>query len=184
MRKTLVDERTTWLQRVQATLFHHGVDGAPKQLRSAAGREFLERLELPAADRERIEVALEMVDALDRQLAPIERELRALARRQRGCRALMCHFGIGELTAPTILCELGDATRLSSSRQAVRCAGIDVGVYRSDRRSRLGKLTQQGSPQLRWALYEAALSACVRRAPTTPTTSSSRHAASRTRAPR
>jgi transposase len=33
-------------------------------------------------------------------------------------------------------------------------------VHRSDRRSRVGKLTRQGSPQLRRALYEAALSAC------------------------
>jgi transposase len=35
-----------------------------------------------------------------------------------------------------------------------------IGVHRSDRRTRVGKLTRQGSPQLRWALYEAALSAC------------------------
>ena len=56
----------------------------------------------------------------------------------------MAHYGIGELTAPTILCELGDVTRLSSSRKAVRCAGIDIGVHRSDRRSRAGKLTQPG----------------------------------------
>ena len=41
LRKTLVDERTTWLQRVQATLFHHGVVGAPDKLLSAKGREFL-----------------------------------------------------------------------------------------------------------------------------------------------
>jgi transposase len=160
LRKTLIDERTAWLQRVQATLFHHGVRGVPDRLRSAAGREFLERLELPAADRERIEVALEMVDALDRQLAPIEQALRRLARRQPGCRALMRHFGIGELTAPMILCELGDVGRLSASRKTVRCAGLDIGVHRSDRRSRVGKLTRQGSPQLRWALFEAAQSAC------------------------
>ncbi len=158
--KTLVDERTTWLQRVQATLFHHGVTGVPDELRSAAGREFLERLELPEATHERIEVALQLVEAIDRQIAPVERQLRQLARRQRGCQALMGHFGIGELTAPTILSELGDVARLSCSRKAVRCAGLDVGVHRSDRRSRVGKLTKQGSPQLRWALYEAALSAC------------------------
>jgi hypothetical protein len=30
----------------------------------------------------------------------------------------MRHFGIGELTAPMILCELGDVTRLSASRKA------------------------------------------------------------------
>jgi transposase len=39
-------------------------------------------------------------------------------------------------------------------------AGIDIGVHRSDRRSRVGKLNRQGSPHLRWALYEAALAAC------------------------
>ncbi len=165
LRKTLIDERTAWLQRVQATLFHHGVRGVPAELRSAAGREFLARLCLPAADRERIEVALQIIDTLDEQLAPLEQGLRQLARRQPGCRALMGHFGIGELTAPMILTELGDVTRLSASRQAVRCAGLDIGVYRSDRRSRVGKLTRQGSPQLRWALFEAAQSACRSQSP-------------------
>ena len=57
LRKTLVDERTTWLARVQATLFHHGVAGVSDKLLSAAGREFLDGLELPDAARERIEVA-------------------------------------------------------------------------------------------------------------------------------
>ena len=159
LRKTLVDERTAWLQRVQATLFHHGISGAPDRLLTAKGREFLAGLELPGAARERIEVSLQVIEALDRQLAPIEGQLRALARRQPGCRALMTHYGIGELTAPTILCELGDVTRLSASRKAVRCAGLDIGVHRSDRRSRAGKLDRQGSPQLRWALYESAQAA-------------------------
>ena len=165
LRKTLVDERTRWLQRVQATLFHHGISGVPDKLLSAKGRDFLAGLELPDAARERIAVSLSMIEALDRQLAPLEQQLRQLARRQPGCRALMGHYGIGELTAPTILCELGDVSRLSGSRKAVRCAGLDIGVHRSDRRSRPGKLTRQGSPQLRWALYESAQAACR---PTSP----------------
>jgi transposase len=116
-------------------------------------REWLAARELPDTARERIEVALQMIEAIETQLTPIERELRAYARRQPGCRALVrAHFGIGELTAAVIVAELGDATRLSRSRQTVRIAGLDVGVHRSDRRSRLGKLTKQGSPQLRWAL--------------------------------
>jgi len=165
LRKTLIDERTAWLQRVQATLFHHGVRGAPERLLSDAGGDFLQALELPEDARERIEVALQMIEAIDHRLAPLERQLRALARRQRGCRALMRLFGIGEVTALAVLCELGDASRLTRSRQAVRCAGIDIGVHRSDRRSRLGKLTRQGSPELRWALYEAAQSATRPRSP-------------------
>ena len=159
LRKTLIDERTQWLQRVQATLFHHGIGGAPAELRSSAGREFLDQLDLPADARERIAIALAMIDSLDGQLRPLESELRKLARRQTGCRALMGQFGMGELTALMTLCELGDVQRLSASRKAVRMAGIDIGVHRSDRRSRVGELNRQGSPHLRWALYEAALSA-------------------------
>jgi len=158
MRHTLIDERTQWLQRIQATLFHHGLSGTPERLRSREGRAFLDRLELPADARERI--ALAMIDSIDAQITPLERELRKLARRQTGCRALMGLYGMGELTSLVTLCELGDVGRLSASRKAVRMAGIDIGVHRSDRRARVGKLTRQGSPQLRWALYEAALSAC------------------------
>jgi transposase len=160
LRKALLDERTRWLQRIRATLFHHGVDGAPERLRTSDGREFLAQLELPADARERIEIALEMVDSLERQLRPLEAELRKLARRQAGCRALMGLYGMGELTSLVTLTELGDVQRLSASRKAVRMAGIDIGVHRSDRRSRVGKLNRQGSPLLRWALYEAAQSAC------------------------
>jgi hypothetical protein len=48
----------------------------------------------------------------------------------------------GELTSLMTLCELGDVQRLSASRKAVRIAGIDIGVHRSDRRAgaRVGKL--------------------------------------------
>ena len=160
MRHTLIDERTQWLQRIQATLFHHGISGTPERLRTRAGRAFLGDLELPGDARERIEIALAMIDAIEAQIAPLERELRQLARRQSGCRALMGLYGMGELTSLVTLCELGDVGRLSASRKAVRMAGIDIGVHRSDRRARAGKLTRQGSPQLRWALYEAALAAC------------------------
>ena len=63
LRKTLIDERTQWLARIQATLFHHGVAGAPAELRSGPGREFLEELELPADARERIAIALAQAGA-------------------------------------------------------------------------------------------------------------------------
>jgi transposase len=160
LRHTLLGERTQRCQRIRATLFHHGVDGTPDKLRTSDGRAFLQRLELPDDARERIEIALAMIDAIDAQIAPLERELRQLARRQTGCRALMGLYGMGELTSLVTLCELGDVGRLSASRKAVRTAGIDIGVHRSDRRSRVGKLNRQGSPHLRWALYEAGLAAC------------------------
>src|SRR5215216_200455 len=119
-------------------------------------RQWLEELDLPAAAREQVTVALTVIDALDAQSEPLTRELRAYGRRQPGCRALMAHYGIGALTAVTILAELGDARRFSSSRHAVRYAGLDITVYQSDQRRAPGHLSRQGPPALRWALYEAA----------------------------
>src|SRR5919205_942190 len=34
LRHTLIGERTRWMQRIQATLYHHGIAGAPEKLRS------------------------------------------------------------------------------------------------------------------------------------------------------
>jgi Transposase, Mutator family/Transposase IS116/IS110/IS902 family len=101
-------------------------------------------------------VVVAMIDALEVQIAPITKQLRAYARRQVGCRALMAHYGIGELTAVTILAELGDCRRFSSSRHAVRFSGLDITVHQSDQRRAPGHLSRQGPPALRWALFEAA----------------------------
>ena len=166
LRKALIDERTQWLLRVRSVLYHHGLSaGAPGEIAGPAGRQFLARLGLPADARERVTVALGMIDTLEREIAEIERSLRRVARRQTGCQALMTQFGVGELIALTLLTELGDVTRMSSSRKAVRFAGLDIGVHRSDQTARVGKLTRQGSSPLRWALYEAAQSATRPRSP-------------------
>ena len=65
-------------------------------------------------------------------------------------------YGVGELTAITILAELGDARRFQSSRDAVRYSGLDITVKQSDQHRAPGHLSRQGPPALRWALYEAA----------------------------
>jgi transposase len=155
LRHTLSDQRGEWQQRIQAVLYHHGCPQR-RALMTGDGREWLAQLPLPETAREQITVAIAMIDALDVQLAPLDRELRAYARRQVGCRALLAHYGIGELTAVTILAELGDCTRFSSSRHAVRYAGMDITVHQSDQRRSPGHLSRQGPPTLRWALFEAA----------------------------
>lgn len=155
LRKALMDERVAWQQRIHAILLHHGLPQERDLLRPERRRR-LEELELPLAARGYIDTALVLIDQLSAQVAPLDRELRAYARRQPGCRALMAHYGIGGLTSVTILAELGDAERFSSSRHAVRFAGLDVTVFASDARRAPGKLSRQGSPLLRWAAFEAA----------------------------
>jgi transposase len=158
MRHTLADQRGEWQQRIQAVLYHHGCPQR-RALMTRDGRACLEAQALPATAREQVTVAVAMIDALEVQITPIDRELRAYARRQPGCRALMGHYGIGELTAVTILAELGDCRRFSSSRHAVRYSGLDITVHQSDQRRAPGHLSRQGPPALRWALFEAAQTA-------------------------
>jgi transposase len=160
--KALREEHTAWLQRIHATLFHHGVP-AERNLLAPARRAQLERGSgLSPAAHQLVTVALGTTDHLDAELERLRAELIGLARRQVGCRALAGLYGIGPVTAVAIWAELGDVGRFSSSRFAVRHAGLDITVYSSDTKRTPGKLARQGPPVLRWALFEAAT--CAARA--------------------
>jgi transposase len=155
-RHLLSHQRTEWQQRMHSVLYHHGFPRRSNLL-SAANREWMAALKLPAAAREQLSISLQIIDALDIQLVPFDRELRAIARKQPGCKALIeAIYGVGELTAVTLIAELGDTRRFQNSRDVVRYAGLDITVYQSDQRRAPGHLSRQGPPTLRWALYEAA----------------------------
>ena len=82
------------------------------------------------------------LDALDIRLVPFDSELHAIARKQPGCRTLIEHiYGVGGLTAVTILAELGDVRRFQNSRDVVRYAGLDITVYQSDEHRAPGHLS-------------------------------------------
>jgi transposase len=155
-RHLLSQQRTEWPQRMQAVLYHHGFP-QQRNLLTVEKRQWLTGLSLSATAREQLTMALQMIDAIDLQLVPFDRGLRADARKQPGCRALADQiYGIGELTAITILAELGDTRRFPNSRDVVRYSGLDITVYQSDDHRAPGHLSRQGPPTLRWALYEAA----------------------------
>ncbi len=80
LRHTLSHQRTEWQQRIQAVLYHHGIPQR-RDLLTLEKRQWLARQKLPAAAREQITIALEMIDALDIQLAPFDAALRAYARK-------------------------------------------------------------------------------------------------------
>jgi transposase len=123
LRKTLIDQRTAWLQRLQAQLFHQGVPSGLKP-RTVAGREALASVELSPAGREAVELCLRMLDQLDGELVPIDRALHAFVRNQPGCRALAGQlYGVGAVTATAILAELGEVVRGFLCIRLVRPAG-------------------------------------------------------------
>jgi len=160
----LIDERSSWQHRIAATLFHLGADKQEKLLLGDRSRLHASDALTPAA-RDAIETALRMIETLDGEVERLRAELVAYSHRQAGCVELAKEFGIGPLTAVTVWSELGDTRRFSSSDDAVRHTGLDITVYSSDGRRVRGHITRQGSPLLRWAMFEAARHACK---PTSP----------------
>ena len=112
-----------------------------------------------------LQTALTTVDSLTQQIKPLRAQLQTIGAHQPGVLALTQHYGIGLLSGTIIWSELGDCRRFSSSDQAVRFAGLDVTVWSSDTKRSAGRLARQGSPELRWALFEAATSAARQTSP-------------------
>ncbi len=128
---SLMDERRAWQQRIHAQLFQQGVPPV-RGLLTADGQAALAAAALSPAGRELVDSARAAIDHLSAQIDPLRARLQALGRAQPGARALTACSGIGPLTAVIIWAELGDCRRAP------------------------GHLARQGSPALRWALYEAA----------------------------
>ena len=162
--RSLMDERRAWQQRIHAQLFHQGCPPI-KALLTEAGRVALAGAELSAAGRQYVDAALRRIDDLSIEIGPLRTQLVSFARRQAGCQALQAHYGIGWLCASIMWAEIGDARRFTNSDQLVRFPGLDVTVYSSDRKRSPGHLSRQGSPELRWAAFEAAKCAARRGSP-------------------
>jgi transposase len=155
--RDLREQHTAWVQRVHAILLHHGAPAVTGGLLGLDNRRRLEAGEgLSPAGREAVAAALRILDALDAELDPLRKQITAFAARQPGCRALQADYGIGPIAATALWTELGDSRRFSASRKAVRHTGLDITVHSSDGKRPPGRLSRQGSPLLRWALFEAA----------------------------
>jgi transposase len=154
-------ERTAWSQRIHAVLFHQGAPGLAGErggLRSQAAQQRLRavREQLSPVGQVQVDTALAMLAAIDEHLNALHRELLHAARRLSGARVLAARlYGVGPITALALTCWLAGAQRFSSSRKAVRFAGLDITVYSSDGKRRPGRLSRQGPEVLRWCLFEA-----------------------------
>src|SRR5262249_62102980 len=63
--------------------------------------------------------------------------------------------GIGPYTAMLLIAEIGEIGRFRSARHLCAWAGLTPRVRSSADKARLGHISRQGSPPIRWALVEA-----------------------------
>ena len=113
-------------------------------------------MHLSPARQLQIATDLDMLAAVEARMDTLRQQLREAARRLAGARVLADRlYGVGPVAGLAMTCWLGGAGRFSSSRKAVRFAGLDVTVYSSGGKRSPGHLSRQGPEILRWVVYEA-----------------------------
>ncbi len=156
----LVRHRSSLKQRVHATLLTHGRPCPVSDLFGVSGRALLKRLALPEPWAGCVEASLCLIDELERQIACCERDLRRLGAQHRYVPLLMTVPGIGFVLAYTIAAEIGEIERFASPAKLAGYSGLCPRVYQSGASDRRGPLSKHGPRYLRWALVEAATTAC------------------------
>ena len=86
----------------------------------------------------------------------MKRQIQACAKHDPRVAVLTQIAGVGTFIALLVIAEVGDVTRLPSARHLASFTGLTPRVRNSGERVRLGAITHQGSPHLRWGLVQAA----------------------------
>ena len=155
-RATLTRMRSAVKNRVHAILAKHGIIHQHSDLFGKGGREFLAALELRDAPHRRLDGLIALICDFDREIADTTREIEQRANEDDRVDVLCQIRGVGRYTALLIIAEIGDVTRFPTARHLCSWAGLAPTVRSSDGKARLGHISRQGSPALRWALVEAA----------------------------
>jgi transposase len=155
-RVALTRMRSALKQRVGAILAKHGIQRPYSNLFGPGGTRFLEELELREGPRRRLDSLLSLIGDFDREIDQTSAEIDQRAKTDPYVEVLCQIRGIGRYIAMLVIAEVGDISRFPSARHLCAWAGLTPTVRSSDGKARLGHITGQGSPALRWALVEAA----------------------------
>jgi transposase len=160
LREQLVRKSRSIQQQVKAFLLQHAV-AEPDGLAHWAERavEALRGLELLPELRFCLDVMLDELEHVGRQVKRVTRRLEELSQAERHAAAagvMRTVPGVGLVTAMTFRLELPEPTRFDHAGQVARMAGLAPMVRQSGETRREGGLIRSSSGRLRTALVESA----------------------------
>lgn len=155
-RMDLVKQRTAMKNRVHALLAQVGATPPVTDLFGRGGRRWLGQVRLDGQRAYELRGYLRILDCLGEEIAEVTGRVRAAAGSDVQAQLLMTIPGIAELTAWTLLAEIGDISRFPDAQHLVSYAGFAPRVASSGGRTKRGHITKQGPSALRWVLIEAA----------------------------
>jgi transposase len=160
-RQHLVRMRTRIKNQLQHIALNQGWQ-KKRQLWSQAGRELLRSLTLEPWAGKRRDTLLEMLLELEEKIRPLDQAVEKEAQAHAGARRLATHPGVGPVISLATVLTMGDVGRFADSRSWVSYLGLNPSEESSGQRRRLGSISKQGNPFLRYLLVEGAASAARR----------------------
>jgi len=130
-----------------------------RKLWSEAGLELLRNLKLEPWTGQRRDTLLAMLAELEQKIRPLDQAVEKEAFACQGARRLQTHPGVGPVISLATVLTMGDVKRFEDSRSWVSYLGLNPSEESSGQRRRLGAISKQGSPFLRYLLVEGASSA-------------------------
>lgn len=158
-RACLVSLRTSVKNRISATLSKIGVRTPTKSAFTQKSRRFLTDLAVRSCYRLELDGYLRLLGHLDEEIKQVTLTIERMVKLDSQAQLLITMPGIGAYSALLILSEIGDIQRFPDSRRLCSYAGLVPSVYASGGKTRLGRLTKQGSKWLRWILVELSVHA-------------------------
>jgi len=155
--------RTRVQNALQAMALAHGLRRG-KTLWSQLGQHTIGSLPLPPHAAHRRTSLLALYREFSAQIEELDERVMDHAQQRPGARLLMTHPGVGPVTALATDVFLGDPARFADGKAVVSYVGMIPSEYSSGGQQRLGGLSKQGNPFLRFLWCEAAIHA-VRRDP-------------------
>jgi transposase len=156
LRTTLVRQRTRLKNQVHAVLHQQGLRSPVTDLFGKRGRGWLSQVKLAASGRETVATCLRMIDHYGEEIQKQNLQLGEKAKPDQRVKWRLTIPGIGECSAMMLLAEIGDIGRFGSKEALCSYAGLVPRVRESAGKAARGRITRQGSSQLRWILVEAA----------------------------
>ncbi len=154
-RGRLVALRSACKNEVHAVLAKCGVPVPMADLFGLAGGKLLDRVELPAPYRARIDSLRRLIETVDFEIDLFAGVLRGRLATDPGYTSILAIPGIGPALAAVFVAEIGEVHRFPGPAQLCSWAGLTPRHHESDTTVHRGRITKQGSRLVRWAAVES-----------------------------
>ncbi len=136
--------------RIYAELLRRGIKYDVKKIFTSNGKSWLKSLKIPAIDS-----YLLMLESIEEQIKKLTWEIAAVGKKYEEVKIIDSMPGIAVYGALIIFSVIGDVNRFAEEEKLFSYAGLTPSVSQSGDNTYYGRITKQGSKELRWLLVEA-----------------------------